>query len=185
MPRIRAYKHDRFLRSSVSADTLNSVIREIRCIRRPLNTKFTRSKLGEMVSHTGVLLLTDETTLVVELMDVNQVFIGEIPDFDRNCNVVCYRKYVFVYDEDGPFYPNERITVRDFAETMVSNISKKGFNTFSRNCHQTRYKTLKHFGMSIKPPSLTGRSTFVRGFKEFFSHKNRVDSHFFFQSHKH
>lgn len=173
MPRIRALVNHKWMRSSVPLELLNADINGAYAVRRPLDNALCRKKLGSVLSHSGVVVITDLGVVLVEYMGCGTVFVNQMHEFDPRQKVIFYKHYLFVFDSDVMQIPDRRVTVRDFVFTMIRFINDRKFNLLSHNCHHARYRTMAFFGMhSISPDS---PSVISQGWNDIISNKTRFN----------
>lgn len=168
MVRVHGSTGNKFLRLMVTPDVYDAEIINVVPVRRPLDVPSTLSKLGKVLSHSGCVAKTTRGYVLIEYMSFNQVWVSKVNNYKNGMHEFDFKKYHFILDDDEPQTPNERITVRQFTEKMISYTSYKQFDTFSHNCHHARYDTMKFYGMKSDNPDAGKYNLFYQGFIDYF-----------------
>ena len=157
-----------FLRCMVTPDIFNSEVLTVVPVRRPLDVPSTVVKLGKVLSHSGCVCKCTKGYVMVEYMSTNQVFVSRVYNFENGMKEFDFKKYHFTLDNPTPQVPNQRITVKQFAEKMIEFTKDKEFNTFTHNCHHARYDTMRYYGMISDNPDAGKYNLFYQGFVDYF-----------------
>lgn len=163
--------------SAVSDFEMESLILECYPVRRPLFIPSTKDKIGEVLSHSGVICVTAKGTFLIEFMWDNIVYVKKVPNYEPGTDFD-FEDLHFVHDSHTPEVPARPVTIRRFAISMANYMQGKKFDTFTHNCHMARYYTMKKYGMKSQNPKKAKRNIFFQGFVDFFgkSAKRRAKS---------
>ncbi|OHT12215.1 hypothetical protein TRFO_18128 [Tritrichomonas foetus] len=153
---------------SISDRELDLLILECYPVRRPLLIPSTKNKIGEVLSHSGIMCVTAQGSYLIEFMCDNIVYVkavkgyhpGEDFDFDD---------FHFIHDDHTGQNPSRPVTLRRIAVSMAYYMEGKKFDTFTHNCHLARYLAMKKYGMTSRNPKKAKRNIFFQGFFDFFS----------------
>lgn len=168
MARVYANVSNQFLKSSVGPEIMGQSIKTVTAVRRPLDCPGTNTKFGFVLSHSGVMIRTTKhVNVLVEYMSENKVLVQKMPQIKIVDNRFNYRHYTFTIDSPEQ-EPKENITVRDFAMQMIEYMKDKPFETFTHNCHQARFYTMRRFGMKSPQPSRGAGNLLFQGVIDYF-----------------
>lgn len=168
MARVFASVPDSFLKSSVGPEIMCQRVKTCTAVRRPLNCPGTNRKCGVVLSHSSVMIKTDKNVYVlVEYMCENRVLVQKMPQIHIKDGKFNYRSYSFTIDS-AEQEPKQSITVRDFAFQMIDYMKDRPFETFTHNCHQARFKTMRKFGMKSPQPARGNANTLFQGVIDYF-----------------
>ena len=151
--------------------TFDEEIDFVYAVRRPIDTPATRHKLGIVLSHSGCICVTKSGAVVlVEYMWGSKVHVQLCDTYREGENFV-FERLTFVHDTQKRQSPSTTVTVREFAQTMADFMRGKSFATYTHNCHQARYVTMKRYGMESKNPDMFRRNVFFQGLIDYFKAK--------------
>ncbi|KAK8840466.1 hypothetical protein M9Y10_030671 [Tritrichomonas musculus] len=146
---------------------MESLILECYAVRRPLAIPSVKYTIGEVVSHSSIMCVTARGNFLIEYTWDNSVFVRKVDnylsgkDFDHD-------GFHYIHDSYEPQVPIRPVTIRRFANSMAKFMQGKPYDTFTHNCHQARYYTMKKYGMKSKNPKKAKRNIFFQGWFDFF-----------------
>lgn len=170
MTKVHSLIDDNQIRTSVMPDAMDSLVKSILPVRRPLDIPSTGAKLGKVLSHSGCLAYTEKGYFLIEFMSQTQIFVTRCMSYKPGMTSFRSKKYVFSLDVMEPQEPTTPVTVREFAIKMKDFVAWKPFNTWTNNCHHARYDTMKFYGMNSENPDAGQVNLFYQGFVDFFRH---------------
>lgn len=173
MTKVYSALDDTFLRSSISNAVFSEEVISAFAVRRPLDCPSTDTKFGPVLSHSGVVVRTNSHNILIEYMFCNSVYVGAINKLKIEDNQFNYRHYHFYLDSKEQ-KPEKRVTVREFADTMANFMRVNPFDTFTHNCHEARYRTMKAFGMSSKNYKSGATNVLFQGVIDYFRPEKKV-----------
>ena len=168
MTKVHAAKVDPRFKLAVGPDIMESRVCYVFGVKRPLDTPCTYDKIGIVLSHAGIMCITEHNVnVLIEYMFGSKVYISNCTTYKRGQDFV-FKGLPFVHTTTSLQSPNQPITVRDIAESMADLMSGKGFETYTHNCHQARYLTMKKYGMKSKNPRSEKLNVFFQGLADYY-----------------
>lgn len=150
---------------------LESLVLFCYAVRRPLAIPSVKFTIGEVVSHSGVICVTSRGNFLVEYTWKNSVLVKKVENYQPGKDFD-FERFHFIHDSYYPQIPIRLVTVRKFAYSMANFMKGKPYDTFTHNCHQARYYTMKKYRMKSKNPKKARRNIFFQGWFDFFGHSS-------------
>lgn len=107
---------DEMLRLSVGPEMMNEKVLKAFPVRRSLDITAVGDKLGDVVSHTAIVLTTKRGPLLVEYMGDSHVYLTYSNDFKEGEFVFKQRKYIFMLDSIDGQEPVENNLFDNYAD---------------------------------------------------------------------
>lgn len=162
------------LKCNVGPDEMASKIIYTAAVRRPLAMPSTGQMYGKVLCHCSVLARTTTGYYIIEYMNDNYVHVTRINTYRPGRNFY-FHNYYFIHDKPvEPQYPVKPVTIKEFAESMIDLMRPKKFDTFTHNCIQARFLTMRKFGMPSDDPMKGKRCIFFQGFFDYFGNGSRL-----------
>ena len=154
----------------INDEEMDQFILECYAVRRPLYVPSIVDTIGEVLSHSAVIVVCPQGNYIVEYMNDSIVHIKKCDTYVKSENFQ-YEGLPFVHDDPKSQSPCRPVTIRRFSSSMANFMAGKQFDTFSHNCHIARYLTMKKYGMTSNNPRKAKRNIFFQGFMDFFHRK--------------
>ena len=107
---------DEMLRLSVGPEMMSEKVLKAFPVRRSLDITAVGDKLGDIVSHTAIILTTKRGPLLVEYMGDSHVYLTYSNDFKEGEFVFKQRKYIFMLDSIDGQEPVENNLFDNYAD---------------------------------------------------------------------
>lgn len=161
-------------RSTIGSDLMNQQVKYVFGVKRPLDTPCTDRKIGIVLSHAGIMCVTEQNqNVLIEYMFGSKVYISECTSYKMGEDFV-YKGLPFVHTTTNVQGPNCPVTVREMAQSMADIMRGRSFETYTHNCHQARYLTMKKYGMKSINPRAEGVNVFFQGLLDFYQKPKKL-----------
>ncbi|OHS95998.1 hypothetical protein TRFO_37838 [Tritrichomonas foetus] len=162
------------LKCNVSSEEFSSKIISSVAVRRPLAIPAASKVYGNVLCHSGCVVKTTTGYYVVKYMFDNFVHVNRCNKYIPGKNFT-FQGFLWIHDDPNSSYTKKKVTLRQFANGMVQLMKGHNFNTFTHNCLQARYLTMKKFGMTSVDPLNDKRCIFLQGWFDFYSKKYWIE----------
>ncbi|KAK8875868.1 hypothetical protein M9Y10_006043 [Tritrichomonas musculus] len=165
------------LKCNVGPDERTSKVISSVAVRRPLAIPGACQVYGQVLSHSGCVVKTTTGFYLVEYMSDNFVHCNRCSKYKEQ-NDFIFQGYLWIHDDANSSTTNKDITLETFCLAMINIMKEKPYDTFTHNCFQARYLTMKKFGMESSDPLNFKRCIFFQGWHDLyekeFQKKNKV-----------
>ncbi|OHS94111.1 hypothetical protein TRFO_11392 [Tritrichomonas foetus] len=144
-------------------------------VRRPLAIPGAAKCYGEALCHSACVVRTTTGYYVVEYMSDNFVHCNRCPKYVPQKNFK-FQGFLWIHDDLDPSYTQKNFTLERFCLGMVDIMKGQPFNTFTHNCLQARYLTMKKFGMKSADPLNYKRCIFYQGWFDFYGKGSKLEN---------
>lgn len=162
------------MKCNLAPEEMSSTIIYTAAVRRPLALPSTGQMYGRVLCHCSVLARSTTGYYIIEYMNDNYVHVTRINTYRPGQNFY-FHNYLFIHDKPvEPQFPKLPVTVKEFSESMIEFMKQKTFDTFTHNCIQARFLTMRKFGMPSDDPKMANRCIFFQGFFDYFGKSSRL-----------
>ena len=171
--RVSAKNLKPMFKCNISPEELSSKVISAIAVRRPLAIPGASDCYGEVLCHSACVVRTYTGYYVVEYMSDNYVHCNRCSKYKRANEDFVFQGYTYIHDDQKPSYTPKDITLETFCMGMVNIMKGKPFNTFTHNCLQARYLTMKKFGMKSSDPLNSNRCIFFQGWIDLYGQRSK------------
>lgn len=144
-------------------------------VRRPLAIPGASQVYGQVLCHSGCVVTTTTGHYVVEYMSDNYVHCNRCNKYKPRENFV-FQGFLWIHDDLDPSFTDQDVSLEQFCLGMAAIMKGKSFDTFTHNCLQARYLTMKKFGMMSADPLNYKRCIFLQGWHDLYGQKSRLEN---------
>lgn len=176
MARVHGLGLDPEFRSTIGSELMDAKVKYVFGVKRPLDTPCTDTKVGIVLSHAGIVCVTENgANILIEYMFGSKVYISNCTTYKMGENFV-YKGLPFVHTTTALQSPNKPVTIREISRSMADIMRGRNFETYTHNCHEARYLTMKKYGMKSINPKAEGTNVFFQGLVDFFQKPKKAES---------
>lgn len=144
-------------------------------VRRPLDIPSTWNVYGMVLCHAGLVAKTETGYYLIEYMNDNFVHATRANNYSVGNNFK-FQGFVWIHDDPEPSFATTAVTLEELCMEMIKIMGGKKFNTFTHNCLNARYLTMKRFGMKSHDPMNWKRVIFLQGWYDLIQNDYRLES---------
>lgn len=163
------------IKYNCSREERQSLIIYCVAVRRPLAIPSTLTIYGRVLCHAGLVAKTEAGYYVIEYMNDNFVHVTRLNKYEVGQNFT-FQGFTWVHDDPEPSFATTNVILEEFCTSMATIMSERKFNTFTHNCLNARYLTMKKYGMKSQDPMNWKRVIFLQGWFDFFQSEYRLES---------
>lgn len=162
------------VKALINENELEYVIIQCYAVKRPIAIPSIKHTIGKVLSHSGVICITEKDAFLIEYMYDCCVYIKRVENYSPGVDFD-FENFHYVHDDQKPQKPDRIVTLKRFAISMANFMKGKKFETFTHNCHMARYFTMKKYGMISDNPRKAKRNIFFQGWFDFFGKNKKKD----------